>query len=113
MAEFNKKNQYKFWHSPLMLCALFLVLVLFSVNIVRLVVIERDTAKKKAIELDKIENLRSRESDLSSSIDKLKTDEGIEETIRDKYQVHFWASLKGCSAGSRIRLFNGLIEKRN
>lgn len=48
---------------------------------------ERETAKKKDIILANIETLRKREDTLTTDINKLKTEDGVEETIRDKYQV--------------------------
>jgi len=87
MSEFNRKNNNNFWHSPLILIVLFAILVLFTFSIVGLSEKERETAQKKDIELTKIENLRLREKNLNQDIKKLKTEDGIEETIRDKYQV--------------------------
>lgn len=87
MSEFNRKNKHNFWHSPLVLIVLFCILVLFAYNIVGLIKKERETNQKKNIILSNIESLRNREKSLSSDIEKLKTDEGVEETIRDKYQV--------------------------
>ena len=87
MAEFNKKNKYNFWHSPLVLLLLFCLLVLFAYNMIGLVTKERETARKNDLILSNIETLRYREKNLNSDIEKLKTDEGVEETIRDKYQV--------------------------
>jgi len=87
MSEFNRKNKYNFWHSPLMLILLFCILVLFIYNIIGLMEKERETARKKDIILANIETLRNRESILTTDINKLKTEDGIEETIRDKYQV--------------------------
>ena len=87
MLDFNRKNKNNFWHSPLILMALFFILVLFLFNMINLVQKERETSKKKELVLAQIETLRNREASLSSNIDKLKTPEGIEETIRDKYQV--------------------------
>ncbi len=87
MSEFNRKNKYNFWHSPLMLILLFCILILFIYNIIGLIEKERETAKKKNIILYNIEILRNRESTLNTDINKLKTEDGIEETIRDKYQV--------------------------
>ncbi len=87
MSEFNRKNKNNFWHSPLVLIVLFCILILFVFNIIGLAEKERETAKKKDIELSKIENLRIREKTLTDDISRLKTEEGIEETIRDKYQV--------------------------
>ena len=87
MAEFNRKNNNNFWHSPLILLVLFAVLVLFTYNMIGLIGKERETSRKKDLILSNIEALRNRERTLNSDIEKLKTEEGIEETIRDKYQV--------------------------
>ncbi|HUC89135.1 MAG TPA: septum formation initiator family protein [Candidatus Paceibacterota bacterium] len=87
MREFKKKNKYDFWHSPLALGILFCLLALFAYNMVGLVEKAKDSSKKKSLILDQINTLKERQSSLSSDIAKLKTDEGVEETIRDKYQV--------------------------
>ena len=87
MAEFKRKNSYNFWHSPIALIALFCLVILFMYNIIGLAKKEAETAKKKKLILAQIETLRSREENLSRDIEKLKTEQGIEETIRDKYQV--------------------------
>ena len=87
MHEFNRKNKNSFWYSPLSLGVLFCVLVLFIYNIIGLIEKERETSKKKDLILSNIETLRGRETSLSKDIAKLKTEEGVEETIRDKYQV--------------------------
>lgn len=87
MVEFNKNNKYNFWHSPFVLLLLFCILTLFVYNMIGLASKERETARKKDLILSNIETLRNREKILTSDIGKLKTDEGVEETIRDKYQV--------------------------
>ena len=87
MAEFKKKNQYPFWHSPIMLGILFCFLILFSFNVIKLVEKERETSKNKIIELNKIEDLRTREASLSADLNKLNTESGVEDTIRNKFQV--------------------------
>lgn len=87
MAQFKKKNKYGFWHSPLALIVLFCIFVLFAYNMVGLIKKERETSRNKASELNKIEELRTRESTLSTDINKLNTTEGIEESVRDKFQV--------------------------
>lgn len=87
MSEFNRKNNHSFWHSPLALIVLLGILVVFIYNIVGLIEKERETTKKKNMILSNIETLRARENSLSKDIEKLKTEEGVEETIRDKYQV--------------------------
>lgn len=87
MYELNRNNKHSFWHSPLVLLVLFCVLIIFIYNIVGLIEKERETSKKKNITLSNIETLRAREKSLSDDIAKLKTEEGVEEIIRDKYQV--------------------------
>lgn len=82
-----KKNNYKFWHSPLALIIIFCLLVLFGYNIIGLIEKKRDTTNKKELILDQINLFKERESALSTDISKLKTDEGKEEIIREKYQV--------------------------
>jgi len=87
MIEFNSKNKYNFWHSPLVLFILFCILVLFVYNIIGLIDKERETSNKKELILTQIETLRARENNLNTDIEKLKTEEGVEETIREKFQV--------------------------
>ena len=87
MREFKKKNKYDFWHSPLALGILFCLVALFAYNMIGLIEKERDSSKKKSLILDQINTLKDRESSLSKDINKLKTDEGVEEMIRGKYQV--------------------------
>lgn len=82
-----KRNNYKFWHSPIALVVLFCLFLLFGYNVINLIEKERDTVSKKELILEKIDNLKERETSLSSSISKLETEEGIEEIIREKYQV--------------------------
>lgn len=83
----SKKDNYKFWHSPLALGILFLILVFFCYKIIDLISIKRETSYKKNLVLEQIDELKERESLLSENISKLKTEEGREEVIRDKYQV--------------------------
>lgn len=87
MAEFKKKDNNKFWYSPLFLMVLFLLFIFLFYNIIGLSKKERDTLKNKEIVSAKIESLKERENSLSENINKLETEEGIEETIREKYQV--------------------------
>lgn len=82
-----KRNNYKFWHSPIALVVLFCFFLLFGYNVINLIEKERETTSKKELILEKIDNLKEREVSLSSNISKLKTEEGTEEIIREKYQV--------------------------
>ena len=87
MTQWKGKNKYKFWHSPLSLMLLFLILTLFSYRMISLIQKERETERNKISELNKIDELHSRQDNLSKDIDKLNTSEGIEESVRDKFQV--------------------------
>ena len=87
MAEFKKKSSNKFWYSPLMLMVFFIVLILFAYSMVGLIKKENETSKKKALILDEIKNLNQRKDELTKNINDLQTDQGKEQTIRDKYQV--------------------------
>lgn len=85
--EFKKKKKYIFWHSPIFLFIFFGIIVLFSYNIINLIQKERETAKNRKVEMDQISKLRIREAELTKNIERLSTDEGIEESIRSKYQL--------------------------
>lgn len=82
-----KKNSYKFWHSPIVLFLLFCFFILFGYNIISLINKERDTSYKKELILNEINDLKEKEVTLNENIAKLKTEEGQEEVIREKYQV--------------------------
>lgn len=82
-----KQNNYRFWHSPIVLIFLFLLFLLFGYNIIDLIKKEEETSYKKELVLSKIKDLKEKEAYLSLNISKLDTEEGMEEVIRDKYQV--------------------------
>jgi cell division protein FtsB len=82
-----KNTNYRFWHSPVALILLFLILIFFGYKIIDLIEKERETSHKKELILDQIESLKNRENSLNSDISKLETEEGKEEIIREKYQV--------------------------
>ena len=83
----GKRDNYRFWHSPLALGVFFIALVFFSYNIVGLLKKEVETSEKKDIVLDKKASLEKKAQDLEKNIARLDTDEGKEEVIREKYQV--------------------------
>lgn len=88
MAEFQtKKNTKKMWHSPLMLFVLLSVLLIFMYNMVGLIEKTRETSKKREMALKQIESLTDRQKYLETNIQKLQTENGTEETIRDKYHL--------------------------
>jgi len=87
MAEFKKKNKYSFWFSPIVLVILLILLGFLVYSVAGLIKKEKETAVKKENVLDKIDSLETREESLTQDIHKLETEEGIEDTIREKYQV--------------------------
>lgn len=82
-----KKNNYKFWHSPLALIVFFCVLAFFGYKIIDLLQTNSETNEKKEQILNQIDALQKKEKMISSDLAKLETEEGKEEVIRDKYQV--------------------------
>lgn len=82
-----KRNNYKFWHSPIALVIIFCVFILFGYNIIGLIQKEKETSHKKELILDQINNLQEKKASLSSDITRLGTEEGKEEIIREKYEV--------------------------
>ncbi len=87
MAEYQKKSTNSLWHSPLMLFIIFLLVLLFMYNMIGIVEKVRETNKKTALVNEQIEELNNREKMLSGDINRLKTDEGVEAALRDKYQL--------------------------
>jgi cell division protein FtsB len=87
MAQFQRKSTSSLWHSPLMLCTLFAIVLIFMYNMVGIIEKARDTHKKTAMVRAEIEELGAREEALAGDIAKLKTDEGTEVVLRDKYQL--------------------------
>lgn len=84
MVKFKKTNNYKFWHSPLALVILLIIIVLFSYNIVDLVKKSRETSEKKNLVLEKIKYYQLKAESLNTEISNLETEEGKEEELRSK-----------------------------
>ena len=83
----EKKNNYKFWHSPISLIILFCILGLFGYKIIDLIKKYKETSHTKELILEEIDELQKKEIALSNDISKLETEEGKEEVIRSKFQV--------------------------
>lgn len=88
MQEFkkNKTKQNPLYSLPV-LGFLSLVILLFGYNTISLIEKNKETSKKKKIELSNIETLRIREEKLKQDISNLETNSGVEEVIRDKFLV--------------------------
>ena len=82
-----KKSNYKFWHSPLALIILFCLLVLFGYKIIDLIKKDVETRQQKNLVLDEKDSQEKKKISLLGKIEKLNTDEGKEEIIREKYPV--------------------------
>ncbi len=87
MAEFKKKNQNNFWHSLFILAILFLLVILSIYKISYFIKIEKETSAKKELSLNNLESFKERENILNKDIAKMETENGIEDIIRDKFQV--------------------------
>ena len=88
MIDFQQKRQIrKIFYSRVTL-VLLLIIVVFMVKQVY-DIYEKEVVSKNNLDLvvKKYDGLKSREKMLSSEIDKLKTKEGLEEEIRDKFDV--------------------------
>ena len=87
MAEYQKKSTNSLWHSPLVLFVFFLLVLLFMYNMIGIIEKVRETNKRTTLVNIQISELNNREHMLSKDIDKLKTEIGVEATLRDKYQL--------------------------
>jgi cell division protein FtsB len=86
MRNFQEKNKFKiFMQSKPVLVILAIIVILFAWKIIGLTGKLQDTYKNKKIEQQKISDLEARKAKLTSDIDKLGTDEGKEEAIRDNF----------------------------
>ncbi len=83
----TRKNKESFIYSPLSLLVLFFVLLIFVYKLINLSEKARETHKKRLATFDQVQSLKDRENKLESSIEKLHTEEGTEETLRDKYHL--------------------------
>ena len=80
----NRKTRNIIYSKPVLIFLGILVL-LFSFGVVRFATKMVTTRENKKIAEDKVAKLEMEKIKLSSDIDKLKTEEGKEETIRDKF----------------------------
>jgi len=83
----EKRENYRFWHSPIALIVLFLIVILFGYNLISLIKKEKETEDKKNLVIDQINDLQKRENLFTEEISNLDTEEGKERIIREKYQV--------------------------
>lgn len=89
MTKFQKdrRDPKHIWSSPIILFLLFIVVVIFMYNMIDIIEKSRETAKKKNFVANQVEDLKKRETILKKDIEKLNTMQGVEEEIREKYQM--------------------------
>lgn len=87
MVKFKNNNNYKFWHSPLALLVLLIIVLLFGYSIINLIKKADETGEKKRLMLEEIKNLEDKSVFLNAEIARLDTSEGKEETVYSKYPL--------------------------
>ena len=86
MKNFQKNKEIKdFLQSKVFLIFLTITLFIFIWNIIGVIGKLRETSKNKKIAEDKITELTKEKERLNSDIQKLSTQKGVEESIRDKF----------------------------
>ena len=81
----DKKSRKKFFQSKPVLVVLSLLLILFLFDVVKLASKASETKKNKEIAQAKITELQEQKVKLEADIQKLNTEKGIEENIREKF----------------------------
>lgn len=86
MRNFQKKKSFKdVMQTKPALIFLAILVIVFAWSAIGLVGKAKETAKNKNIAQNKITELQEQKIKLEADIEKLNTDEGIEESIRDKF----------------------------
>ena len=86
MRKFQKKDKWKYYlQSKPVLIFLFILILIFSWKIFGLFGKWQETSNNRSLEQQKINDLKERKQKLSSDIEKLNTDKGKEEVIRENY----------------------------
>ena len=81
----RRKKRISLAQYRLILLVLIVLIVLISWSVIGLIGKARDTFKNKNIAEDKITNLQIQKEKLLSDIEKLNTEKGVEENIREKF----------------------------
>ena len=88
MFDFHEKRKLKsYLYFKPTIVALFLLAGLLSTSVYARLTVERDMAKKQASVALELETLNAQASALESQVGYLKSDRGVEEEIRTRYQV--------------------------
>ncbi|HEY4715413.1 MAG TPA: septum formation initiator family protein [Candidatus Paceibacterota bacterium] len=88
MAEFQKSKKLQgILFSKVTLLVLFVFSVILIIGLFDIVPKERNTNRNKELILDQLNSFKNQSSSLEAQIEKLRTDDGIEEKIREKFRV--------------------------
>jgi cell division protein FtsB len=86
MKNFQQKRKWRhILESKPILFILCILILFFAWSVFGLIDKMQDTIKNKKIASEKIQELQKEKEKLVSDIDKLKTDKGVEESIREKF----------------------------
>ena len=88
MAEFQKsKNPKGVVYSKATMLILFVFSAILIAGLFSIIPKERATKENKDLVLNQLDSLKAQSSSLSSEIDSLKTQAGVEDKIREKFRV--------------------------
>lgn len=81
----EKKGLKRFLQSKPVLILLFILVIVFTLNVISLMGKLKETEKNKKIQEVEINNLQKRKEKLSDDIEKINTEKGKEEMIRENF----------------------------
>jgi competence protein ComGC len=81
----EKKNKKKILYSKPVLIILSILLLLFIYNVLKLANKASETKRNREIAEERIKELELQKSNLESNIQKLSTEEGVEQNIRERF----------------------------
>ncbi len=81
----EKSKWKKFAYSPISLGFLALVVLFFAFNVIGFVMKMKETGENRDIAQSKLEALKDQKAKLEFDIERLSSETGVEETIRDKF----------------------------
>ncbi len=88
MASFQKEKKWpRILYSKYSLVTLGLLTIFFAYNVSGLIRKSHETNKNLAMALSELDTLKAKQASLQSAVDTLSTDQGVEDSIREKYRV--------------------------
>lgn len=85
--DYISKKKKSIWHSPLVLILLFFLLVITAKGLWSLAGKYAFSQEKHDLYLAELEELQAKKSNLEANIERLETDRGKEEEIRERFRV--------------------------